>query len=76
MCSQSVGICLRKEATHENPYHDNTRVAETSINQSDFLKTVVQLDIQKALDIQFTELIVALPYERTTERRAVHKWVC
>jgi putative transposase len=44
---------------------------EALIDQPDFLRTMIQSAIQKALDTQFTEFIGALPYERNEERRAV-----
>ena len=44
---------------------------EALIDQPDFLKTMIQSAIQKALDMQFAEFIGAGLYERTEERRAV-----
>lgn len=44
---------------------------EALVNQPDFLKTMLQSAIQKALDIQFKEFIGADPYERSEGRRAL-----
>lgn len=44
---------------------------EALIDQPDFLKTMIQSAIQKALDTQFMEFIGASPYERSPARRSV-----